>query len=117
MKYLFLSLFTLCLFSIDTQAQNTNGFGFKGGLNYNVSGSLYNSASDIVQKPDGNVGFHFGVFAKYGGFFFAKPELVYTNVSSTYDEGTFKMQKIDMPLLGGIRLIKIFYWTILSIYY
>lgn len=107
MKYLFLSFLTIFLFSLHSPAQNTNGFGFKGGLNYSVSGNLYDSAADIVENPDGNIGFNFGIFVKYGGFLYAKPELVYTNISSSYNEGTFKMQKIDMPLLGGIRLIKV----------
>lgn len=107
MKYLFLSFLTLFLFSLDTEAQNTNGFGFKGGLNYSVSGSLYDSASNIAENPTGNIGFNFGLFAKYGGFIYVKPEIVYTNISSDYNDGTFKMQKIDVPLLGGIRLIKV----------
>ncbi len=65
------------------------------------------SASDIVEKPDGNVGFHFGVFYKIGGKIFVKPELVYTNTKSNYSDGSFKMQKIDAPLLGGVRILKV----------
>lgn len=105
MRIIFLSLITLL--SITIHAQNASGFGFKGGLNYNVNGSLYDSASDIVEKPDGNVGFHFGVFYKIGGKIFVKPELVYTNTKSNYSDGSFKMQKIDAPLLGGVRILKV----------
>lgn len=105
MRFFFLSIVTL-LFSIGIHAQNANGFGFKGGLNYNTNGNYYESAISAAENPDGNVGFHFGVFAKFGGFIFAKPELVYTITKSDYSDGTFKMQKIDAPLLGGVRLLK-----------
>ena len=88
------------------QGQTANGFGFKGGLNYNTNGNYFESAISAAENPDGNIGFHFGVFAKFGGFLFAKPELVFTSTKSDYEDGTFKMQKIDAPLLGGIRVLK-----------
>lgn len=105
MKAIYLCLLTF-LATITIHAQTANGFGFKGGLNYNSNGSYYESALSAAENPDSNVGFHFGVFAKFGGFLFAKPELVYTSTKSDYSDGTFKMHKIDAPLLGGVRLLK-----------
>lgn len=106
MKTIFWSL-AVFICSASLHAQSVSGFGFKGGVNYNVNGSLYDSVKDITEKPDGNIGFNFGIFAKFGGMLYARPELVYTNISSSYNDGTFKMQKLDVPLLGGIRLVKV----------
>ncbi|WP_250432716.1 outer membrane beta-barrel protein [Hanstruepera flava] len=105
MKAIYLCLFTFFM-AIGIHAQSANGFGFKGGLNYNSNGSYYESAISAAENPDGNVGYHFGVFAKFGGFLFAKPELVYTSTKSDYSDGTFKMQKIDAPLLAGVKLLE-----------
>lgn len=105
MRVIFLSIVTIFC-GTTLYAQTANGFGFKGGLNYNTNGNYYESAISAAENPDGNVGFHFGVFAKFGGFIFAKPELVYTSTKSDYSNGTFKMQKIDAPLLGGVRILK-----------
>ena len=73
MKYIFLGIAAL-LFSSGLTAQNASGFGFKAGLNYNTNGNYYKSAISAAENPDGNIGYHFGVFGKFGGLIFAKPE-------------------------------------------
>ncbi|MGY0392052.1 outer membrane beta-barrel protein [Bizionia sp. KMM 8389] len=107
MRYLFLSLIASFLFIGTASAQNNGGFGVKGGLNYGSNGNYYDSAVSAAEKPDGNVGYHLGVFYKIGGKIFAKPELVYTHTKSDYDTGDFIMKKIDAPLLVGVRFIRI----------
>lgn len=96
------------LFTTFSYAQNKYGFGFKGGINYNANGDYFESIGSNAENPDRNIGYHFGIFGKFGGKIFAKPELVYTNTSSDYSDGSFKMQKLDAPLLVGIRFLKMF---------
>ncbi|TYB79614.1 outer membrane beta-barrel protein [Bizionia myxarmorum] len=109
MKYLVLSLVASFLFTGTAIAQTQSGFGFKGGLNYNANGKYYESAVSAAEKPDRNVGYHIGLFYKTGGSIYVKPELVYTSTKSGYNSGDFKMQKIDAPLLVGIKVLEIFH--------
>lgn len=96
----------LCFGTLSTLiAQSEAGYGIKGGLNYNTNGDYFESISNTVKHPDGNIGFHLGVFGKFGDRLYFKPELVYTNTSSDYDGDTFKLQKLDLPALVGIRVI------------
>lgn len=86
-------------------AQTAQGFGFKGGLNYNANGDYFESIGDNAQHPDRNIGFHLGIFGKVGNKIYFKPELVYTSTKSDYDDDSFNMQKLDMPLLVGARIL------------
>ncbi|EGV42447.1 PorT family protein [Bizionia argentinensis JUB59] len=106
MKYFVLSLVASFLFIGTASAQNEGGFGLKGGLNYDANGKFYESAVSAAEKPDRNLGYHFGLFYQTGGTIYLKPELVYTATKSDYNSGKFKMQKIDAPVLVGVRLIK-----------
>lgn len=108
MKYLVLSLVACLLISNQLHAQTANGFGFKGGLNYNANGDYFESISSNAEHPDRNVGFHFGIFGKVGKQVYFKPELVYTSTKSDYNSGDFKMQKLDAPLLVGVSFFKVF---------
>jgi len=102
----FLSLICFACITL-THAQNRNGFGFKAGLNYNANGDYIESIGAIAEHPDRGIGYHFGVFGKLGGKIFFKPELVYTATKSNYDSETFKLQKIDAPLLIGLRFLRL----------
>ena len=93
---------------ISMQAQNRSGFGFKGGINYNANGNYYESTVSNAENPDRNIGYHIGVFYKAGNKIFLKPELVFTNTKSDYDSDSFNMQKIDAPLLVGVKFLKFF---------
>lgn len=87
------------------QSSSITGFGIKGGLNYNANGKYFESASEASKSPDRNVGYHVGLFGKIGNQIYFKPELVYTSTKSDYDNASFKMQKLDAPLLLGIKVI------------
>lgn len=106
-KKSFLLAFLLVSISSFTFAQSSSitGFGIKGGLNYNANGKYFESASEASKSPDRNVGYHIGLFGKIGNQIYFKPELVYTSTKSDYDNASFKMQKLDAPLLLGIKVI------------
>jgi hypothetical protein len=106
-KKSFLLAFLLVSISSFTFAQSSSitGFGIKGGLNYNANGNYFESASEVSKSPDRNVGYHIGLFGKIGNQIYFKPELVYTSTKSDYDNASFKMQKLDAPLLLGIKVI------------
>ena len=99
----------LLLFSLATYAQGGgSGFGLKAGMNFNTNGDLkFDELPDI--SPDTGVGFHVGVWGRIGGVAYVRPELVYTEVSSDYDGETFKMRKLDLPILFGHRFLGIFH--------
>lgn len=102
-KIVLLALFLVSTVSF-TYAQSGLGYGIKAGLNYNANGDYFESAKNSFQEPDANIGYHVGVFAKIGGKLYFKPELVYTNTKTDYNNKTFTMQKLDAPLLVGVKV-------------
>ncbi|MFI1743476.1 outer membrane beta-barrel protein [Flavobacteriaceae bacterium MEBiC06508] len=104
-KNLFFILMIAICIPTATMAQTANGIGFKAGLNYNANGDYFQSISTNAQNPDRNVGYHFGLFGKIGKEIYFKPELVYTSTKSDYEDDSFKMQKVDAPLLVGIKVL------------
>lgn len=86
-------------------SQDGDSFGIKGGLNYNSNGDYFESIGSAAEDPDGNIGYHIGVFGKLGNRFYFRPELFYTSTKSSYNDGHFKMQKFDAPMLVGIKII------------
>ncbi|MFD0837427.1 outer membrane beta-barrel protein [Mariniflexile aquimaris] len=103
--HLFIILFFMALIPTSIMAQTSTGIGFKGGLNYNANGDYFESISDNAQHPDRNVGYHFGLFGKIGNRFYFKPEVMYTSTKSDYNDDTFEMQKIDAPMLFGVKVL------------
>ncbi|MCP4803029.1 MAG: PorT family protein [Bacteroidetes bacterium] len=104
MKNLFTILATVISLNIGF-AQDGPAFGFKAGLNYNGNGNYIESIQDNVENPDRNIGFHAGFFGKFGNALYFRPELVFTSTKSDYDSGKFNMQKLDAPLLIGVKLV------------
>ena len=104
-KKLILASFAIVAFTFASQAQNGDGFGIKAGLNYNANGNYFESIEANAKHPDRNVGYHVGLYGKLGNRIYFKPELVYTSTKSDYGSDAFKMQKIDAPLLFGIKII------------
>ncbi len=104
MKRTMLIMFVL-LTGYAAMAQKGSGFGIKGGLNYNGNGDFFDSAENAVRSPDRNVGYHVGVFGKLGNTLYVRPELVYTSTTSAYNEGDLKINKLDVPVLLGIKVI------------
>ncbi|QBA63680.1 outer membrane beta-barrel protein [Muriicola soli] len=86
-------------------AQVDSKFGVKAGLNYNANGDYFESASEAARNPDRNVGYHIGFFGQIGSRVYFRPEVVYTSISSEYENEDFKMQKLDLPLLIGTKII------------
>jgi hypothetical protein len=80
-------------------------WGFKVGLNYNSNGDFKNSVSDLIENPDANIGYHVGFYGQLGKRLFLRPELVYTSTKSKYHRMDFRMQKIDVPILVGLKII------------
>ena len=106
-KVLFMICLTLGLVQLSTaQIQ----FGVKAGINYNNNGDLKlsNVLDNAIQGADAKSGFHAGLWFRgkvpiIG--LFIRPEIVYTQVKSTYlYKGTstaYDFQKIDVPVLLG----------------
>ena len=86
-------------------AQAGSGFGIKAGLNYAGNGDYFDSTRDAFENPDRNAGFHLGFYGKIGNRIYLRPELVYTSTKSGYDEGDLKIQKLDLPVLLGTKVI------------
>jgi len=80
-------------------------WGVKLGLNYNGNGDYIDSATDAIDNPDRNVGYHLGVFGKLGDKIFVRPELVYTRTKSEYEQADLKISKLDLPVLLGLEVI------------
>lgn len=100
-----LIILAIVVLSIASYAQTATGIGFKGGLNYNGNGDYFESTSTNAQHPDRNIGYHLGLFGKIGNKVYFRPELVYTATKSDYNDDSFKMQKLDAPLLVGIKVL------------
>jgi hypothetical protein len=99
--------FTFLVFFVfnSMYAQSGPGWGIKGGLNYGSSGDVINSIETSVQNPDNNLGWHLGIYGKIGNQIYFRPELTYTRLNSDYDGNKFKLQKLDVPLLVGLKVI------------
>ena len=110
MKNIILTGLLVFAFVFNIWAQQGKGFGFKAGLNYNANGDYFKSIGSNAENPERSVGFHFGLFGKvgFGDKIFIKPELVFTSTKSDYDDASFKMQKLDAPILVGIKFLKYF---------
>ena len=104
-KELWLSAIFIVAIVSSAIAQNGSGFGIKGGVNYNANGDYFNSISNTSEDPTRAIGYHIGVFGKLGDKVYLKPELMYTKTSSEYDAGDFELQRIDAPVLVGIKVL------------
>ena len=84
---------------------NKISYGIKAGLNYGGNGDYFESVTTNFENPDQNVGYHIGVFGKLGNKLYFRPEIVYTKTKSDYDKGDLDVQKIDVPLLVGLKVL------------
>lgn len=107
MKRLLFAGLLLCGFLSYAQSGGS-GFGVKAGLNFGSNGDLkIDELPDI--SADGKLGFHVGVWGRLGNTAYMRPELVYTQISSSYDGEDFTMQKLDLPVLFGHKFLGIFH--------
>ena len=109
MKKLFIAI---CLFGITiAYSQERISFGIKGGLNYSSNGDLrvqdvINVGEDIIEGSESKVGFNIGFYSKIRlANFYIRPELAYTRTTSEFDDIDYNIQKIDLPILLGYRII------------
>lgn len=87
-------------------AQSEPGVGIRAGLNYAGNGDVTDSAGNVVDNPDRNIGYHVGLFGRIGeNKLYFRPELVYTQLKSSYDSNDFTMKKLDAPLLIGLEVL------------
>lgn len=109
-------LIILFLLVTSSTAIAQSGFGVKAGLNYGDNGEIEfedvtNAGDDILtEKGDSKMGYHFGVFYRAElGPVFLKPELLYTQTTSTYkfrsQEADYEVSKIDLPILVGLEIL------------
>ena len=105
MRNLFFNVLLVAGFSTSLFAQSGSGFGIKAGLNYGGNGDYFESVTTNFENPDQNVGYHIGVFGKLGNKLYFRPEIVYTKTKSDYDKGDLDVQKIDVPLLVGLKVL------------
>jgi hypothetical protein len=113
MKKLVLVLL-VTLSSVTVFAQK-NGLGIKGGL----SSTQVNFEGGQLVPSDAQMGYHLGVFARFGGIgFFVQPEVLFTQTSGQFVEISSlssippinyeaKFNRLDVPVMAGFRLLKI----------
>jgi hypothetical protein len=103
------------LSSLTLHAQNS-GFGLKAGL----SSTKVNFDGGQLVPSDAQMGYHLGVFARFGGIgFFVQPEVLFTQTSGQFRlelppmsstspvQYEAKFNRLDVPVMAGFRLLKI----------
>ncbi len=105
LKNHFFALLAIVCISTGAMAQTAKGIGLKAGLNYNANGNYFDSVNLNSKNPDRNIGYHIGVFGKIGDKIYFRPEVVYTSTKSDYSNDSFDMQKLDVPLLIGTKIL------------
>lgn len=105
----FIALFSLLCSAFAVNAQRSgqgSNWGLRGGLNYNSNGELLSEVSDLPKNAKSNAGFHLGVYKKIDFLgFFLRPELVYTETTSSYNGVDLSLSKIDLPFNLGSGFI------------
>ena len=56
MRKLIFATLLLFGFSFTATSQTDQGFGFKGGLNYNANGKYFEAIGENAKNPDRNIG-------------------------------------------------------------
>jgi hypothetical protein len=98
-------VFTM-LVAATSMAQSNSGLGITAGANYGSTGDLKENGQTIIDNPKEKLGFHVGVYYKQDfGILYLRPELKYTQLSNEYNNVQFDLQKIDLPILLGTRIV------------
>ncbi|NAS32684.1 outer membrane beta-barrel protein [Flavobacteriaceae bacterium R38] len=107
-------LLAICILgsTIAFSQKSKNAIGIRAGVNYSSNGDLriqdvIDAGEDIVEGSESKVGFHLGFYGKLHltNSIYIRPELVYTRTTSEYDDIDYDIQKIDLPVLLGYRII------------
>lgn len=89
-----------------SMAQSDSGLGVTAGANYGSTGDLKQNGQTILDNPKEELGFHIGVYYKQDlGVVYVRPELKYTQLSNEYNGAQFDLQKIDLPILVGTKIV------------
>ncbi|CAH0994633.1 hypothetical protein EMA8858_00745 [Emticicia aquatica] len=113
-KITFLSLFAIICLASSTYAQKGFQLGIKGGVTFNQittdAGSL---GKNISQSYDTKTGYVAGIWGRFGNRVFFQPELLLAQKGGTIDiqnvgKVKFSYSNLDVPLLVGFRVLKIF---------
>lgn len=104
-----LALIAFLFAGIAVNAQSAK-FGIKGGLNYGATGDYENVQAGFEDattiKGKDKTGYHLGLFSQFEFLgIFLQPELAYTSLKTDYDTFTYKMDKIDAPVLVGLNVL------------
>lgn len=103
------------LSSISLYAQK-NGVGIKAGL----SSTQVDFEGEQLVPNGAQMGYHLGVFARFGGVgFFVQPEVLFTQTSGKFKlelppvssisppQYEAKFNRLDVPVMAGFRMLKI----------
>ena len=102
------------LSSLSLYAQK-NGVGIKAGL----SSTQVDFEGEKLIPSDAQMGYHLGVFARFGGVgFFVQPEVLFTQTSGQFLEISSlssvppinyeaKFNRLDVPVMAGFRMLKV----------
>jgi len=102
------------LSSLSLYAQK-NGVGIKAGL----SSTQVNFEGEQLVPSDAQMGYHLGVFARFGGIgFFVQPEVLFTQTRGQFLEISSlssippinyeaKFNRLDVPVMAGFRMLKV----------
>lgn len=110
MKNLFIALLLLC----SSTAIAQSSFGVTAGLNYADNGKVEYSdvsgAFENIAEAERKTGYHFGVFYRAEiAMFYLKPELLYTQTTSSYDFNDrsvdYDVSTLDLPILVGVSIL------------
>lgn len=106
-KLMFLAMLLL---GVGAFAQEAS-FGIKGGFNYGATGdyesfSQFTSDASQIVKGKEKAGFHAGLYGQFGvAGIFLRPELLYTELNTEYQDFNYKLKKIDVPVLVGVNVL------------
>jgi hypothetical protein len=109
-------LVILVLFLIGITSYSQIDFGIKGGINYNFAhdATITINNSSFTDTSLENFGYTAGLFIEFkipNSGLSIRPEFLYTTTINNYEdlvglgEQTFSTQKIEIPLLLGIKII------------
>ncbi|MBM3425887.1 MAG: PorT family protein [Bacteroidetes bacterium] len=112
-KLVLISLISLTSLSLYAQK---NGVGIKAGL----SSTQVDFEGEQLVPNGAQMGYHVGVFARFGGIgFFVQPEVLFTQTSGRFKlelppvssisppQYEAKFNRLDVPVMAGFRMLKI----------
>jgi hypothetical protein len=114
-KIAVLSIFAVVCFASNTFAQKGFILGVKGGVTFNQvttdAGTLKNN---INSSLDTKTGYVLGIYGRFGTKFYLQPEIVLAQKGGTINVQNlgnvkFSYSNIDIPILVGMRVLKIFH--------